>query len=738
MRYSTLIILIQILLGSAGAFCQENKLVANGKTDYKIFVSDKASKAEKHAANELQTYVQKISGCKIPITSSETSNKKTIYIGFQGAPQSLLKNISPSEFGKEEYIIRSDGKNMLIAGGAPRGTFYGVTGYLSDHLGCRWYTRSVVKTPAQKVIILRKTEDRQKPALEYRETWYKEAYDPEWASHNRLNPSLPDSLGGGFIAFPFVHTFDLLVPPSQYFAQHPEYYAETGGKRQKSQLCLTNPSVVRLAKAKVFQWIKAHPEADVFSIDQNDGDGFCECVHCKKIDDEEGSHSGSLLTFVNQIADTVAKVYPAVKLQTLAYAYTEIPPKSIRPASNVTIRLCHGNYCSAHSIEGCDNHKQYRERLAQWKKIAKRITIWDYFTDFSQYLMPFPNFEPLKHDVKFYADNGVIGLFAQGAHVPEQGGGEFTELRAWVFSQLMWNPEKNGQVLIDEFVANVYGKSGKYINEYISLLHNEVKHKEVYFSIWAQPTEVSYLTEKVISKADSLFALAAKAAENDPELATRVELAYLPVLYTKLYFYTVGATNYLSTKDMPAALERFKRIVKKHSIRQSSEEPGNLDKLLELLQILSKYKFYNDWAVIGPFDNTDEKGLSTAFAPEKGFNSNDSYTGKNALIVKWTKLDKSSSGYIDFNKLFTPNENAVSYASKSIVLPEAKTMRFGVGSNDGVRVWINGMLVLDKAVSRKAEPNQDVITVNLKKGENNILVKVDQLKKGWGFYFAEL
>lgn len=721
----------------------ENALIKNGKSDYKIFISGSALKPEHYAAAELQKYLHKISGYTMEIVHETKPGDKLIHIGFSGAPESLLKDLKPADFGKEEYIIRSDGNNLLIAGGGTRGTLYGVLGYLSDYLGCRWYTREVVKTPEQTTITLSKIEDRQKPALEYREAWYHEAYDTQWALHNRLNPStkpIPDSLGGSYITYPFVHTFNNLLPPVEYFGTHPEYYSEIAGQRKDSQLCLTNPEVLKLSIKKVFQWIKEHPEANVFSIDQNDGEGYCECKNCKEIDDKEGSHSGTLLTFVNQIADTVGKVYPEIKLQTLAYAYTEIPPKTIRPADNVTIRLCHYNYCSAHPIQGCNHHKPFRDRLDQWKAISKRITVWDYFTDFAHYLMPFPNFEAVKQDVKFYADQGVIGLFAQGNNVPDNGGGEFSELRAWVFSQLMWNPDQDGQVLIDEFVNQVYGEGGKYIGAYIKLLHDQVKPDSVYFSIWSQPTEVSYLNPETIHQADSLFAQAIRATSKDTATAARVELAYLPVLYSKLYFYSIGGTAYLAGKDMPEAFARFNRIIKKHRIKAIGDVPqtyGNLDKFLEKIEAATTFTFYNDWLITGPFDNEDQKGLGTAYGPEKAFNASQSFIGKGGSKVTWRKHEDKTSGYVDFSKLFTPSENVVAYARRTIHLPEAKTMKFGVGSNDGIRVWINGKLVLNRPVSRKAEPNQDMVTAPMNKGENTILVKVDQLKRGWGFYLTE-
>lgn len=65
-------------------------------------------------------------------------------------------------------------------------------------------------------------------------------------------------------------------------------------------------------------------------------------------------------------------------------------------------------------------------------------------------------------------------------------------------------------------------------------------------------------------------------------------------------------------------------------------------------------------------------------------------------------------------------------------------MKIGIGSNDGARLWINGKLVFDRKISRRAEPNQDVLIVDLKKGTNDILMKVDQTGGGWGFYFTIL
>lgn len=719
-------------------------LVQDGASDFKIYVSAQAPQPGKQAALELQYYLQKISGVLLPVVHETDDQGKFIYVGFEGAPGKLTAGITPDSLPNESYVLRSDGSSLLIAGGGRRGTLYGVIGYLSDHLGCRWYTREVHKIPEQASIALKPFEDRQKPAFEYREAWYHEAYDARWALYNRLTPTIlpiPDSLGGSFITYPFGHTFYTLVPPEKHFAQHPEYFALVDGKRrkEKAQLCLTNPGTRAVAVQTVFDWIRERPDADVFSVDQNDYYGFCECSSCRAVDEREGGPSGSLIEFVNYIADTVSAVYPGRRIQTFAYTYSEAPPQHLRPAANVTVRLCRYNYCSAHGIDECEHSKPFRDRYQAWKKIAARISVWDYFTDFYQYLLPYPNFASVTRNVKWYADNGAAGLFAQGNNVPDNGGGEFSELRAWVFSQLMWNPDRNGDLLIREFVENVYGAAGPYIQAYIDLIHADVKADSSHFSIWAQPVDVNYLKPELISRADSLFSLARNAASGDSALSARVGLAYLPILYTRLFFYSIGGSSYLTADEMPAALARFENTLEKHQIRAMGDNPdtyGNIGTFLEKVRTAPAY--INDWQVIGPFDNQDHKGLAKPLIPESVIDLKSSYPAKNGAVASWRPYSNGVSAYIDFRKIFDPADYTVAYAYHNYRSDKARVARFGAGSNDGIRVWVNGKLVLDHPESRKAEPNQDIFSVSLKEGDNHILVKVDQLERGWGFYFGEL
>jgi hypothetical protein len=146
--------------------------------------------------------------------------------------------------------------------------------------------------------------------------------DANFASRHRLNGQhykLEEKHGGRFaIYFPFVHSFDMIIPP-ELFAEHPDYFPMIDGKRVGGyvQRCLSNPEVVKLAKARVRQWIKEHPETTIISVSQNDTMKWCQCPDCKALDDAEGTPCASLLRFVNSIAQDIEQDHPTVRIDTL-------------------------------------------------------------------------------------------------------------------------------------------------------------------------------------------------------------------------------------------------------------------------------------------------------------------------------------------------------------------------------------------------------------------------------------
>ena len=124
----------------------------------------------------------------------------------------------------------------------------------------------------------------------------------------------------------WVHTFNELVSPEVYYQDHPEYYSQVDGKRIPTQLCLTNPEVLEITVQNLRRKIAQNPTATYWSVSQNDNKNFCTCSNCKAIDDREGSPSGSIINFVNQVADQ----FPDKMISTLAYEYGTKSAKDLK------------------------------------------------------------------------------------------------------------------------------------------------------------------------------------------------------------------------------------------------------------------------------------------------------------------------------------------------------------------------------------------------------------------------
>lgn len=327
-------------------------LARDGKADYVILIPSGANPQERAAASELARWLKAIAVAPFTVAEESTANPVSRVISL--GPTQLFKKSLPDligrDLGEEGYAIATQGDNLFLVGGRRRGPVYAVFALLEEDLGCRWYTQDVQVIPRQSTLSFQPVARSFVPPLSERLMMLWDAQFPEWSLRNRTTGvALNDAYGGTIQSAPgwFVHTFSSIIPREQ-FASHPEYFPLRNGKRvapeeggNPSQLCLTHPDVLKLSIAKVREVLKQNPKCGVISVSQNDGNGdFCQCKTCKPIEDEEGSASGPLVRYVNQIAEAIEKDYPKVKISTLAYGSTFLPPRKTKPRSNVMITLC--------------------------------------------------------------------------------------------------------------------------------------------------------------------------------------------------------------------------------------------------------------------------------------------------------------------------------------------------------------------------------------------------------------
>ncbi len=599
-----------IVLGIFISACKsEFSLIENNASKYKIVIPSQSTKIEKHAAEELQKYLQEISGAKLEIINDENPESQfEILVGRNNRLEKLGLKINYNSLELDGYTIRTIGDKLVIVGGTKKGTLYGVYAFLDEFLGCKMYTPDAIYIPKNSNITIPEINLTEIPKIIYRELHLPSARSSQlFCDWHKLNHVSEREKYYGT----FVHTLQHYVPSDVYFKKHPEYFSEINGIRvPNQQLCLSNPDVYKIVLKDLKRRMKEKPEATVWDVSQNDNFGYCTCKLCRQTDSIYGSPSGSMIKFVNKIA----REFPNKTISTLAYQYTRKAPVGIKPEPNVMVVLC--------TIE-CDRSKPiaenkddlFKREIKEWSAITKNLKILDYVVQFSSYMDPFPNFYVLQPNIKMFVNNGAKYLFEQGSGDSKS---DMHELKAYVLANLMWNPNADVENIINEFLNGYYGKAGKYINEYFHLMHNSLKKSGAGLIIYGYPSngKDSYLTPELLDKYSELFKQAEKSVADDSLLLSRVKTARLPLEYAilelsklniseKYRIFNIENNKVIVNKKMKDLLENFVQIANKSGINSLHERGFSPDKYYADMQ-----KYFKEGMMIHKAYHKDIKILS--------------------------------------------------------------------------------------------------------------------------------
>jgi len=513
-------------------------LIADGESAYTIVYGAGATHTEQLAAQELQSYLKQITGVTLPLTDdSAPARAAEIVVGKtnRAADAQITRPVAD----EDSYTIALQGETLLIAGGETRGTLYGVYDFLQDFFGCRFFTPALELVPQQRVAAIPKnTNIVGAPAFSFRHTSWNSSNNARWRSKLHLNGTMTAGHGSVdesdtklilFDGVPAGHTMEVFVPAETYFESHPEYFMmNEEGVRAPMQLCYAHPDVLELTKQTVAQWIADHPQANIFSVSQNDGHYNCHCPECSAIDEAEGSPSGALLNFVNKVAVYADSLRPGVLIHTFAYQATERPPRNIRPADNVLVQLC--SIGNNHSVPYTEGAPQFCEDVKTWSEISNNLILWDYGTTFSCFLTPFPDLKTLQPNAQMYKENGAQGYFMQGNR--DSVSAEFGELRAYLIAKLMWDPDMDFDTATREFLYYYYGPGYTNMEEYIRRI--EAKRQD-FFRIGSPREEFVKLNAFDLAQAEAWFD-ACEEQTRDAGQLEHVQRSRLQVTWYKSVF----------------------------------------------------------------------------------------------------------------------------------------------------------------------------------------------------------
>ena len=517
-----------------------------------IVVASDADECVRYAAQELQTFTKRMTGVTLPVINASRlvspPPKAVSFSVVSGHPDGFRLCVSNGW--------------LHVTGGGPRGVLYGVYELLERFGGCEWFAPWCEEVPVRDAFSVPGDLDiSDHPAFEQRETsWrhnivgndrYAEKLGNDaFAARMRFNGQWHRKALYGGTAMPFAkrlgicHTFYELVPPKTHFAVHPEWFSEVNGHRtgEHAQLCWSNRELVAFVAEEIKRRLRAEPGARMVGVSQNDWRGYCQCAECAALTKSEGSPAGPNLKFVNAIAEEVEKEFPDVLIETLAYQFTRKPPKTIRPRRNVAVCLC--SFECSFSVPFAEsshaNTKGFCEDLRGWGRICRDLFIYNYATNFRNYLFPFPNIYSMAPNYKLLLENGARWIYDQadgnGYH------GEFAELKCYLQSKLMWNPNRDIEPLIDRFMAAYYGAAAPLVRRYFNELyasfnirneHNPDPDAEP-SSAGIYGENLPQLTEEKLDRWTALWREAEAAVKNDRQRAYNVRMSALPVLYVRL------------------------------------------------------------------------------------------------------------------------------------------------------------------------------------------------------------
>lgn len=515
--------------------CAQTVLVKKSHPEGRIIAADSLSRK---SAELLNLFVGHISGTEIPVVTNSVNPKKG---------DVLIRRSADSRVHPDGFYISTAPGYLLIEGGNGKGSDYAVTTILERWLGCNYWSEFDFEAPQSDNINLPFIDIIENPAFDYRQSQnYALATDPVYRTWMRLEEPREEFAGGLW-----VHTFDRLLPSAVYGKDHPEYYAYFGGSRhpgKASQWCLTNDEVLDIVAQRIDSIFKANPGKNIISVSQNDGNHTnCTCPTCAEIDSIEGGPSGSLIHFLNRLAER----FPDKQFSTLAYLYTMHPPRHVKPRPNVNIMLCDIDCYREVPLPYNASGRDFLKALTGWSAITDNIFVWDYGINFDGTSTPFPNFHIIQPNIRTFRDNNVKMHFSQ---IAGYRGGDMSELRTWLISKLMWNPDADVDSLTRTFIEGYYGEAAPQIYQYLKLLEGALLGSRI--PLWIYDSPVTHkdgmLNPMLRLTYNRLFDEAEAAVAADSVLLARVRRSRLPLQYSEL---ELARTD--PDKNIPELIEKL-------------------------------------------------------------------------------------------------------------------------------------------------------------------------------------
>jgi hypothetical protein len=451
-----------------------------------IVVRDDADEVVTFAASELGSYLQKMSGEKIPKTTERATHR--IYLGHvpTGLPagaRAQLQNALDC-LQADGFIVRSVGRDIVIVGKGSRGTLYGSYAYL-EHLGARWYFpgQDYEVIPRARVDWGKSVDISESPTFPKRILFYwphhytriedwidfsaktrlnRIAFHYTWPARDwyiGLRPRILPELKKRGLEIEVAGHFLSSFLPRTLFKDHPEWFRlnQNGQRTNDFNLNPFSAEAMDYLASGVVKQFSQMPEANLIHLwaDDIEGGGWS---HEPGKEDYTASDQALLVT--NHLVRRLRESLPKANLAFLAYHDTVFPPRIVKPEPGVIYLYAPRERCYGHALDDalCPLNVKYARALEQALPSfgSANAEVFEYYVDQILYenLTNPPLPDVMSVDARYFQSLGIPAVGALMTNTSEF----FTPMaNMFLYPRALWDSKRDLQKDLDEYAAQFFG-----------------------------------------------------------------------------------------------------------------------------------------------------------------------------------------------------------------------------------------------------------------------------------------
>jgi hypothetical protein len=566
-------------------------LVNDGKPACAIIIAEQAGENARVGAEELQRYVEKISGAKLPIYLDSEKivhqdplilvgrSRYTDAIAGLKIPDGVTNNLR-----EEGYIITATPATLVLAGNDTHpyyGTRYAVSDLLG-RLGVRWFLPGEYGevVPKAKTLAVPVMSIEEHPDFPLRAYWThdKDAAMREeralWTIRQRLNPR-----GIEWFGLPGDGSLAGYLPKDQVKA-HPVWFAlQPDSSRNPNLPCMTDelrradPSYA--GQPRILDEVLKKMGEDALqgkrhsAMAPDDGTPACECDACKAMSlrysvgfaaDRTGNPVHDYLSgqewffFVDKLLEATAQKYPGHLIATNGYSNRVFPPEvppTFNRHKNLTIMYADILGCTIHAYDDpkCWQIRDQYNMIKQWTSLSDKVWVYGYnFTMMVTKKTFTPTTRRVRRNLPLLKEAGIVGFYdSDAADMTISGIPTYLARHT-----LQWNVKADMDAVLADFYRKWFGPAAKPMREYHTALENAFDdapyhaHEDVILPLIYTPKLMAQL-ERCIVKAEG-------ATKTDAE-KLRVHAERLGFEHLRGYVQTEQAKRELRFADAARLME---------------------------------------------------------------------------------------------------------------------------------------------------------------------------------------